>query len=76
MVDEAATAERRAGIREERKRRSVPFATWWREERVRVAAREGMNDAVLRMWRTSMELTPDYGRELREFWKLPADFEF
>jgi hypothetical protein len=35
-----------------------------------------MSDAVLRMWRSSMELSPDYGRELREFWKLPEDFTF
>jgi hypothetical protein len=35
-----------------------------------------MDEAVIEMWRTSMELSPDYARELREFWKLPEDFTF
>ena len=25
---------------------------------------------------TPVELSPDYARELREFWKLPEDFTF
>jgi len=39
-------------------------------------AGEGMSPAVTNMWRTSMQLTPEYGRELRAFWKLPEDFSF
>jgi acetone carboxylase alpha subunit len=75
-VDEAATEKRRAEIREERKRRAVPFKQWWSQEKQKVAARENMDPAVLTMWRTSMELSPDYGAELRAFWDLPEDFEF
>jgi N-methylhydantoinase B/oxoprolinase/acetone carboxylase alpha subunit len=75
-VDEEATRKRRAEIREERKRRAVPFQQWWRREKEKVAARENMDPAVLAMWRTSMELSPDYGAELRAFWDLPEDFEF
>ena len=75
-VDEAATEKRRAEIREERKRRAVPFKQWWSQEKQKVAARENMDPAVLTMWRTSMELSPDYGAELRAFWDLPDDFEF
>jgi N-methylhydantoinase B/oxoprolinase/acetone carboxylase alpha subunit len=75
-LDEAATEKRRAEIREERKRRAVPFKEWWTQEKAKVAARENMDPAVLTMWRTSMELSPDYGEELRAFWGLPADFEF
>ncbi|MDH3211373.1 MAG: hydantoinase B/oxoprolinase family protein [Myxococcales bacterium] len=76
FVDEAATEKRRAEIREERKRRAVPFKQWWAQEKQQVAARENMDPAVLTMWRTSMELSPDYGAELRAFWDLPEDFEF
>ena len=75
-IDEAATDRARAGIREERKRRGVPFQEWWREERARILEGEDMSPAVTRMWRTSMELTPEYGRELRDFWKLPEAFSF
>jgi len=35
-----------------------------------------MADAVLTMWRSAMELSPDYAAELRAFWKLPDDFTF
>jgi hypothetical protein len=35
-----------------------------------------MDPAVLRMWASSMALSPDYAVELRKFWKLPEDFVF
>jgi len=76
VVDEAATEKKRSDIREERKQRAVPFQEWWAEERVKVEAQENMDPAVLRMWSTSMELSPAYAEELRSFWKLPADFVF
>jgi N-methylhydantoinase B/oxoprolinase/acetone carboxylase alpha subunit len=75
-VDEEATRKRRAEIREQRKQRAVPFKEWWAREKEKVAAKENMDPAVLTMWRTSMELSPDYGAELRAFWQLPDDFEF
>jgi N-methylhydantoinase B/oxoprolinase/acetone carboxylase alpha subunit len=75
-LDETATERKRAEIREQRKQRGIPFREWWQEERKKILAREGMSDAVLQMWRSSMELSPDYARELREFWKLPEDFTF
>ncbi|MCZ7534474.1 MAG: hypothetical protein M5T61_00020 [Acidimicrobiia bacterium] len=75
-VDRAATERRRAEIREERKRKAVPFKDWWVAERRKILARENMDPAVLAMWRSSMELSPSYGTELRAFWALPDDFEF
>jgi len=54
----------------------VPFRDWWREERERIAAKENMSSAVVGMWRTAMQLSPDYARELRAFWHLPDDFTF
>jgi N-methylhydantoinase B/oxoprolinase/acetone carboxylase alpha subunit len=75
-VDIAASEKRRAEIRKERIAKAVPFKEWWAEERKRVENRENMNEAVLHMWRTSMELSPDYGDELKAFWKLPDDFVF
>jgi hypothetical protein len=75
-VDVAATEKKREAIRAERKRRAVPFKEWWAAEKEKVAAREGMDPAVCTMWRTSMELSPEYGDELRRFWGLPGDFTF
>jgi acetone carboxylase alpha subunit len=76
VVDEEATERKRAEIREKRIQRGVPFKEWWKKEREKVAAKENMDDAVLTMWRTSMELSPDYAAELRKFWHLPEDFTF
>jgi len=75
-VDVKATEKKRAEIRAERKRRAVPFREWWAQEKEKVAGREGMDPAVITMWRTSMELSPAYGEELRRFWNLPEDFTF
>ena len=49
---------------------------WWEKERKKVEAKENMDVAVLEMWRSSRELTPEYGDELRAFWKLPSDFVY
>jgi acetone carboxylase alpha subunit len=76
MIDEAATARKRAEIRRARQQRGVPFRDWWQEERKKVLAKESMASAVLTMWRTSMALSPEYGREIRAFWNLPEDFTF
>jgi N-methylhydantoinase B/oxoprolinase/acetone carboxylase alpha subunit len=76
VVDEAATEKKRAGIREERKKRALPFKEWWAEECKRIEAQENMDPAILVMWSSSMRLSPGYGAELRAFWNLPEDFEF
>ncbi|MEX0799969.1 MAG: hydantoinase B/oxoprolinase family protein [Dehalococcoidia bacterium] len=75
-VNAGATARRRAQMRESRKARGVPFREWWKQERQKVQAKENMASAVHEMWRSSMELSPDYGEEIRAFWKLPQDFSF
>jgi hypothetical protein len=54
----------------------VPFRQWWQQEREKILAKEHMADAVHDMWRGVMELSPDYGRELRAFWNLPQEFTF
>ena len=75
-ADEAATKKKRDEMRQARKGRSVPFKQWWAKEREKVQAKENMDPAIIEMWRSSMELSPEYGTELRAFWKLPEDFTF
>ncbi|AMN46266.1 acetone carboxylase, alpha subunit [Steroidobacter denitrificans] len=76
LVDEDATTEKRRLICEARKQRGVPFREWWQQERKQIVAGANMDEAVKRMWRSSMKLSPGYAAELRAFWNLPADFEF
>jgi N-methylhydantoinase B/oxoprolinase/acetone carboxylase alpha subunit len=75
-VDESATEKRRNEVRDERKKRGVPFRDWWQQERQKIIAKENMAQAVQDMWRTSFELTPSYGDEIKAFWQLPEDFTF
>ena len=75
-VDLAATERKREEIRAARKQRGVPFREWWQQERERIVAKEHMASAVLDMWRSSMELSPEYGQEIRAFWQLPEGFTF
>jgi len=76
VVDLEATERRRQAIREQRKARGIPFRQWWKQEREKILRRERMDDAVKTMWATACELSPDYGRDLKAFWKLPEDFDF
>ena len=76
VVDEAATAAKRQEIRDTRKAQAIPFKEWWAAERVKIEAQENMDPAVLRMWASSMQLSPGYAEELRQFWQLPEDFVF
>ncbi|MFQ5477415.1 MAG: hydantoinase B/oxoprolinase family protein [Candidatus Binatia bacterium] len=76
IVDEEATAIKREGLRQARIKRGVPFRQWWEKERKKIEARENISPAVLRMWRSAMELSPEYASELRAFWGLAEDFSF
>lgn len=73
VVDEAATAKLRAALVEKRKRRGIPFREWWKQSRNRVMQKD-LIEPVRRMFNESMELSPVYAREFREFWGLPGDF--
>jgi N-methylhydantoinase B/oxoprolinase/acetone carboxylase alpha subunit len=75
-IDTPATERKREEMRQARKQRAIPFQEWWQQERQQILAKENMASAVLDMWRSSMELSPEYGQELRDFWQLPEDFTF
>jgi len=75
VIDEGATAKRRAEILAARRRRGVPFKEWWTRSRERVK-RKHLIEPVQRMLSESMSLSPIYAREVREFWGLPEDFHY
>jgi N-methylhydantoinase B/oxoprolinase/acetone carboxylase alpha subunit len=75
-ISQQATEKKRQEMREARRKRAVPFKEWWQAERRRIQAKENMADAVVDMWRKSMELSPGYAEELRAFWGFADDFVF
>jgi N-methylhydantoinase B/oxoprolinase/acetone carboxylase alpha subunit len=79
-VDAEATERRRAEMREERRRKSVPVREWMKGQRERILAHgEGKGDFgmhIQRMYDESMKLSPRWASEFRSFWDLPEDFLF
>ena len=65
----------RADIRKQRLTRAVSVADWIDEERKRVQKKD-FSEVVARMYRESMELSPEFADEFRGFWDLPDDFTF
>jgi hypothetical protein len=73
--DRRATDVRREQLRQARGRNAVPVREWMQQERQRVLDHD-MIEPVQRMYAESMRLSERWAREFREFWQLPADFDF
>jgi acetone carboxylase alpha subunit len=73
--DAVKTVELRRAIRERRKRNGVPAKEWMEKERARILEKR-LPGVILQTYRESMELSPEFAREFREFWTLPPDFTF
>jgi N-methylhydantoinase B/acetone carboxylase alpha subunit len=83
QVDHDASLELRAEIRERRRERSVPVSEWLPLERERLlahlsddAAAPRFIQTVQEMYAESLRLSERWARYFREFWDLPADFDF
>lgn len=74
-VDEAATTEKRNAIKATRKQRAIPYAEFYEAERKQILEKD-LIEPVQTMYRESMELSPQWAIEFREFWKLPENFNF
>jgi N-methylhydantoinase B/acetone carboxylase alpha subunit len=71
-VDEAATLQRRAAMREERAAGAMPVREWLARERERVV--EGrFPEWVVRMYRESVALSTAWGTEFKRFWGIADD---
>ena len=70
-----ATEARREEMREERAARAVPVREWMATERQRLLDGD-LIDPVKRMYAESLRLSDRWGREFREFWDLPEDFDY
>jgi N-methylhydantoinase B/oxoprolinase/acetone carboxylase alpha subunit len=73
--DPTETEQLRDGIRKKRKERGVPMAHFLKTEKERILKKDFL-DVIVRMYRESMELSPEFATEYREFWDLPEDFVY
>jgi acetone carboxylase alpha subunit len=74
VVDEAATAERRAGIRRQRLERGIPAAEYRAAARERVLAKD-FPQPVRAMYADVIRISRKFANEFRAFWALPDDYE-
>ncbi len=69
-----ASTKCREEIMKERKEKSLTFEEFWEHERKKLTE-ERLYKSVSRMYSESLKLSSKWGKEFREFWKLPEDFQ-
>ena len=74
-VDAGRTAKLRTRLRKSRLARAVPVKDWWRSERERIVA-GGIKGEAAAMYADCLSRSPAWARTYREFWALPAEFDF
>ena len=74
-VDKAATERERQRIRDIRRSRAVDFKEFFEMER-QIVIEKKLIEPVKTMYRESMELSPRWAEEFKEYHRLPADFQF
>ena len=74
LVNEEDTKKRREDIINERKDKSMTFEDYWEYERKKLTDGK-LYEAVSTMYSESLKLSSKWGKEFREFWKLPEDFQ-
>jgi N-methylhydantoinase B/oxoprolinase/acetone carboxylase alpha subunit len=79
-VDADETQRRREAFRDERRARAMPVREWMAGQRERILAHANgggeFAEPVQRMYAESLRLSESWASEFREFWDLPADFDF
>ena len=74
-VNREASDARRLGIKRTRASRAIPVKQWMEQERERILKKE-FHEAVITMYRDSMEMGKWWPGYFRSFWNLPEDFRF
>lgn len=75
VVDAEKTKRKRASLKEERARRSIPVGEWLEKEKERVREQK-LPLKIRRMYNESIQLSTRWGKWFKEFWGLPDDFIF
>lgn len=74
-VDDEATRKTRDQCRRDRAARAVPVKDWMAGQRDRLLSQNLVRE-VKEMYNDVFGISQRWGREFREFWKLPEDFTF
>ena len=74
-LDKEATRKAREEIRAERRGRSVSYSEFFDAQHERIIT-GNLTQPVKTMYTESMELSPSWATEFRQFWKLPENFRF
>lgn len=75
IIDKAATGKERQKIRDIRRSRAIDFHEFFEMER-QIVIEKNLIEPVKNMYRESMELSPKWAEEFKEYYSLPADFQF
>ena len=75
VLDESGTKERRQEIRGDRRNNSVSYEEFYGREKQLVVDGK-LLEPVKDMLQGSMELSPEWAKEFRDFWGLNEDFSF
>ncbi len=75
-VNREETQKRRSAILAERGRRAIPVSEWIKTERTERVIPKRVIEPLAEMYRSSMELSPQWAKEYREFWGLDDDFAY
>jgi N-methylhydantoinase B/oxoprolinase/acetone carboxylase alpha subunit len=75
VIDEAATGKERQKILDIRRSRATDFKDFFEKER-QIIMEKNLIEPIKNMYRESMELSPKWAQELREYYGLPEDFQF
>ena len=76
VIDLEAMNSRREQIREEREKRAMPVRDWIEKERRDRVLPKRVIEPITKMFRSSMDLSPSWAKEYREFWNLGDDFSY
>jgi N-methylhydantoinase B/oxoprolinase/acetone carboxylase alpha subunit len=75
VIDQEATRKERQKIRDIRKSRAIDFKEFLESER-RIVLEKNLIEPIKNMYRESMELSPKWAQEFKEYYGLPEDFQF
>lgn len=74
-VNMEKTEIKRKELREERGKKAIPVKEWIERARVKILEKD-IGEELREMYNDSIMISERWGKEFKEFWNLPDDFEF
>ncbi|MFW9876839.1 MAG: hydantoinase B/oxoprolinase family protein [Candidatus Thorarchaeota archaeon] len=73
-IDEKATKARKEEMMQERKDKSMSFEEFWEREKNKIIE-DNLSEPVKLMYSESLNLSKNWAKQFKEFWKLPENFD-